>query len=51
MTCVCHLKKAVLIDKENNKHYVYGSLAEVEAFASKVKATSKRYINHVAPRS
>ena len=49
MTCVSNLKKAILIDKEDNKHYVYGSLAEVEAFASKVKATSKRYINHVAP--
>ena len=40
-----NLKKAILIDEKNNKHYVYGSLAEVEAFASKLKITSKKYIN------
>ena len=49
MTCVCHLKKAVLIDEKNNKHYVYGSLEEVEAFASQLKLTSKKYINHISP--
>ena len=49
MTWVSNLKKAILIDEKNNKHYVYGSLAEVEAFASKLKITSKKYINHISP--
>ena len=47
MTCVCNLKKAVLIDEKNNKHYVYGSLEEVEAFASQLKLISKNLENRI----